>query len=375
MSRAAHVEDEATPSLADFTVACICPLGVECAAVEGMLDEIYDPLSTPRDQNAYTFGRLGQHNVVVAVMPQIGNNAAATTATQVLNDFPSLRFGLLVGIGGGVPDESRTENDEESHRNSDIRLGDIVVSEATDVFGGVVQYDLGKQSADGSFQRTGHLNKPPAVLSANVKRLESQHRRVGNQVRDNLKAMLKRYPTMRREYQHPGIEEDQLFRADYTHSSDATCKGCDKERTVHRRVRLNTDPRIHYGTIGSANVVVKNAKTREALRKDMGILCVEMEAAGIMDTFPCLVIRGICDYADSHKNKRWQPYAAATAAAYMKELLMIIPPHQVKETIKAQESMQAALGAVLDALEEPVAKIGKQVNKLHNEQEGGDKHR
>jgi hypothetical protein len=49
-----------------------------------------------------------------------------------------------------------------------------------------------------------------------------------------------------------------------------------------------------------------------------------MEAAGLMDDFPCLMVRGICDYADSHKNKYWQPYAAATAAAYAKELLHII---------------------------------------------------
>ncbi|KAL3444390.1 hypothetical protein BJX65DRAFT_310973 [Aspergillus insuetus] len=47
-----------------------------------------------------------------------------------------------------------------------------------------------------------------------------------------------------------------------------------------------------------------------------------MEAAGLMNTYPCLVIRGICDYADSHKNKAWQGYAAATAAAFAKELLL-----------------------------------------------------
>lgn len=65
---------------------------------------------------------------------------------------------------------------------------------------------------------------------------------------------------------------------------------------------------------------------------DLGdIICVEMEAAGLMDSFPCLVIRGICDYADSHKNKKWQPYAAATAAAYMKELLSVIP---VKDMVR-----------------------------------------
>jgi hypothetical protein len=64
---------------------------------------------------------------------------------------------------------------------------------------------------------------------------------------------------------------------------------------------------------------------RDNLKQAYNILCVEMEAAGLMDAFPCLVIRGICDYADSHKNKQWQPFAAAVAAGYAKELLLVIP--------------------------------------------------
>jgi nucleoside phosphorylase len=88
---------------ADYTVACICPMGVELAPVEGMLDEIHDPLPTGRDQNAYTLGRIGGHNMVVAVLPKIINSVAATVATQLLNDFPLIWFDLLVGIRGGVP--------------------------------------------------------------------------------------------------------------------------------------------------------------------------------------------------------------------------------------------------------------------------------
>jgi nucleoside phosphorylase len=55
-----------------------------------------------------------------------------------------------------------------------------------------------------------------------------------------------------------------------------------------------------------------------------------MEAAGIMNRFPCMVIRGICDYSDSHKNKDWQGYAALTAAAYAKDLLKEIQPNRVE---------------------------------------------
>lgn len=74
---------------------------------------------------------------------------------------------------------------------------------------------------------------------------------------------------------------------------------------------------------------MRDGVTRERLRTELNVLCFEMEAAGLMDNFPCLVIRGICDYADTHKNKRWQPYAAAVAAAYAKELLCIIPGNPV----------------------------------------------
>ena len=68
-----------------------------------------------------------------------------------------------------------------------------------------------------------------------------------------------------------------------------------------------------------------------------------MEAAGLMDNFPCLVIRGICDYSDAHKNKKWQPYAAATAAAYAKELLGVIHPVQVDKTPSTADAIKASL--------------------------------
>ena len=67
------------------------------------------------------------------------------------------------------------------------------------------------------------------------------------------------------------------------------------------------------------------------MKKDLEVLCFEMEAAGLMLDFPCLVVRGICDYADSHKNKIWQKYAAATAAAFAKELLYFTSAEQVRK--------------------------------------------
>jgi nucleoside phosphorylase len=297
-------------------------MGVELAPVQAMMDEIHEPLPTSRDQNVYTLGHIDGHNVVVAVMPEIGNNAAATVATQLMNDFPSIRFGLLVGIGGGVPSETG---------EPDIRLGDVVVSQPTGTFPGVVQYDLGKRLVDGRFERIGQMNKPPAVLSASVRKLQAQHLRQGNRIFLYLSEMIKRNVWMQAQYSFPTNHQDQLFLPSYTHQHGATCGQCDLSQTVSRPARPDHEPRIHYGTIGSANTVVKDSATRDGLKKDMDILCVDMEAAGLMNSFPCLVIRGICDYADSHKNKRWQPYAAAAAAAYMKELLLIIPSQQVMQ--------------------------------------------
>jgi len=319
-------------SYRDYTVGCICPMGVELAPVKAMLDVIHPGLPTQCDQNNYTLGEICGHNIVIAVLPEIGTNAAATVATQLLSDFPSIRFGLLVGIGGGVPDE-----EEGSH---DIRLGDVVISKPTASSGGVVQYDLGKHSTAGGFERTGILAKPPPLLRASVETLAADHRMKASRVPQYLSEMLQKFPAMEDEYSHPGAQNDQLFQVDYPHSGDANCRRCDRRRIVDRDDRRNENPKFHYGTIGSANTVIKDAGLREELRRALNIMCVEMEAAGLMDSFPCLVIRGICDYADSHKNKKWQPYAAATAAAYMKELLSVIPPKDVVKVSLATDVVQ-----------------------------------
>jgi nucleoside phosphorylase len=131
---------------------------------------------------------------------------------------------------------------------------------------------------------------------------------------------------MAKDFKRPSSKYDELFDADYEHQKTGKdCKDCDRSHLLIRRHRTTADPIVHYGIIGSANQLMRNAVIRDRLRQEIGIICFEMEAAGLMNTVPCLVIRGICDYSDTHKNKRWQAYAAATAAAYAKELLEIIP--------------------------------------------------
>lgn len=322
----------------DYTIAWVSALPLEMAAAEAMLDETHPRLPNSRnDDNTYICGRIHDHNVVIACLPAgvYGTNSAATVASQIRLTFRSIRFGLMVGIGGGVPTA-----------DSDIRLGDVVVSKPTREFGGVVQYDYGKALSGGHFERTGILNKPPTVLLTAVSRLQSAHMLGRNQIPTILAEMIKTYPTMRENFSYPSNAPDQLFHSEYEHSdSGDTCINCDAFGQVERVDRPTHNPAIHYGLIASANQVMKDGRVRDKLARDMGILCFEMEAAGLMDNFPCLVIRGICDYADSHKNKQWQGYAAATAAAYAKELLSVVQTNQVVDT----PTHSGAIGTLLSA--------------------------
>lgn len=124
-----------------------------------------------------------------------------------------------------------------------------------------------------------------------------------------------------------------LFDPEYDHQREGNYTSCKDTQRVQREERTGEIPVVHYGTIALGNQVIRDSRTRDKVNSAFReVLCFEMEAAGLMNSFPCLVIHGICDYADSHKNKRWQPYAAGTAAAYAKELLLVIPAADVVKT-------------------------------------------
>jgi nucleoside phosphorylase len=225
----------------------------------------------------------------------------------------------MVGIGGGVPSAEH-----------DIRLGDVVVSKPTGSTGGVIQYDYGKTVETGRFERMGLLNRPPDELLQAVSSLKAGHLMDEPVFPRYILEMGSKFPRLRRASTAPPSRDDQLFETDYNHVvGETTCAKCDADRLVNRPKRADNIPVVHYGLIASGNQVLKDGQTRERLRRELNVLCFEMEAAGLMDSFPCLVIRGICDYADTHKNKQWQGYAAASAAAYAKELLNAISGTQV----------------------------------------------
>ncbi|KAF5846987.1 hypothetical protein GGP41_003240 [Bipolaris sorokiniana] len=318
----------------DYTVGWVCALPIELAAAQEMLDEEHPDLKpdvSDNDENLYALGSIGGHNVVIACLPagQIGTNLAAAVAMQMRATFKKIRFGLMVGIGGGVPSAE------------DVRLGDVVASQPHRTFAGVVQYGMGKKTPSG-FERTGSLNAPPKILLAAIAQVQSNELRGKSKLSEYV-AKLERIARFQRSKAGP----DVLFEAAYDHEADdyragQTCDGCDLSRQITRHTRESTNEIVvHYGTIASGNQVMRSAIERDKVSKELGgVLCFEMEAAGLMNSFPCLVVRGICDYADSHKNKRWQPYAAATAAAYAKEVLLVIPPAEVAELHTAGEATQ-----------------------------------
>lgn len=295
-----------TPQHNHYTIAWVCALYTEMAAAQAMLDEIHETL--PRnadDTNSYILGNIEGHNIVIACLPesQYGTINAAIVATNLKRTFPGICMTLMVGIGGGVPCKE------------DVRLGDVVVGTR------IMQYDLGKIVTDGKFERTAVPRLQQPLLGTAVTNLRAKHELNPSRIPYIIQQKLESHI----EYSRPSAP-DRLFRATYEHEShSSTCDLCDQSKLISRSRRPPNTIKIHHGAIASGNQVMKHGITRDHVSRELDIICFEMEAAGLVDITPCLPIRGVCDYSDSHKNKEWQRYAAATAAAYARELIEELP--------------------------------------------------
>ena len=327
-----------------YTVAWICAIPCELAAAMAMLDEEHPYLQdqSEDDSNHYTLGSISGHNVAIACLPtpQYGNVNAANVLTNLRRTFPSIRTCLMVGVGAGVPS-----------RDADIRLGDVVVGIR------VMPYELGKVGADGEIQQINSPVSPEPSLGTLLSTIRAKHDRAPSRIPS---IMHDRFPAQLG-YTRPN-QPDRLFSASYEHvmigvskqgeeddKSNSNrhfetgiadpCEKCDGAKVHQRPARISTAPNIHYGAIGSGEKLMKNGSQRDSLARKLDVICFEMESAGLMSVMRCLPIRGICDYADTHKNKRWQKYAAAVASAYARELLEIMPV-ALSETQRAKSSQK-----------------------------------
>ena len=329
-----------------FETAIICALKSEADAVEASFDKFWDddgdPYGrAPGDTNSYTMGVIGRRNVVLAFMPGMGKGSAASVAASIRSSFGGIKLALLVGVCAGVPNDS-----DDEHQ---ILLGDVVISK------GVIQYDFGRQ-VDGGFKRKTdveeNLGRPNQEISSLLAKLESARSR--KRLQDKTFSYLTDL-IQKTQVRYPGAAEDKLYKSTYRHKHhDTTCARCEDEGVpacdtalksscselkcdedmLIRRGRLERakgsvdsgkaaeqKPFIHYGLVASGDTVMKSGKHRDMIAAEGNVIAFEMEGAGVWNNLPSVIIKGVCDYGDSHKSKAWQGYASATAAACMKAFL------------------------------------------------------
>lgn len=339
----------------DFEVAILCALPLEYSAVSYLFDEFWgDNVNqygrAPGDPNCYTTGRMGNYNVVLVHL-SMGKAAAAAAAASVRSSYRKLQLTFLVGVCGAAP----------CNRGSEILLGDVIISKT------VVQHDFGwrhphgfkrKDSVEDILGRPGRDIRNLMFLfetDRGIDRLEERTAHFLQQLQGKV-AWTKR----RGKYDHPGVEKDKLFKAEHRHKhhalltcacykcdggSDPVCEealtlsctelGCDDKFLLERqrlreiKQRMEQDdgdgalgrPAVHVGAVASGDAVIKSATYRDEMAKETGVIGFEMEGAGVWDAMPCIVVKGVADYADCHKNKDWQDFAAATAASTCKAIL------------------------------------------------------
>ncbi|KAK4228835.1 nucleoside phosphorylase domain-containing protein [Podospora fimiseda] len=329
-----------------YTVAWICPTPTSLTATKLILTKLHgrpQKTNNPSDSTIYTLGEIYGHNVVIATLPfnqQHGIAPAAEVVTNLTFTFPNVKFGLLVGTASAVPIQGKKQ----------VYLGDIVVMKGDGIkHCGVLQYDYGKDVQGQRFQKTHFLNGAPRILQSGITQLVSWDCRgtkglaedIENQIRHKLRTVDDLEVQMR--FSRPAPDKDRLFRAEIEHKSGSEGCGlrCDQDSIYDYGKLVHRDPpeslSIHYGLIGSGNKLIRNALERDRLAQegdDAPYLCFETEAAGVMNKLPCLVVRGISNYADSHGDEDdevWEPYAALVAAVYGSALLSRITPSEIQK--------------------------------------------
>ncbi|KAL2824437.1 nucleoside phosphorylase domain-containing protein [Aspergillus pseudoustus] len=316
------------PPPTDFMIGWICVLQAEYRAAISILDERYDTTSLVRgqgDKNHYVLGRVGDHKVAINLPPAAtyGQLHAARIALDMRSTFPRVRFVLLVGIAGGAPSAKH-----------DIRLGDVVLGTS------VVPYATGKET-DKGFERHAMVRAHPTELLDAITFLDERIWSEDVVLAESVEQRVHASPGERGQVDFRRPSNDRFYQPGYMHQetgchcleansdSDSDSQQQQQQQQQHkehlyprgdRRAAGRTSVvQFFQGAIGSDNIVMKNARSRDEIARRENILCFEMEATEVMDVVPCLPIRGMSDYADGHKNDGWHLYASLAAATSLRD--------------------------------------------------------
>ncbi|EJT69113.1 hypothetical protein GGTG_13381 [Gaeumannomyces tritici R3-111a-1] len=325
-----------------FYLAIICALRIESDAVRLLFDEIYEKKygRETGDSNTYRTGRIGNHAVVLLLLPGMGMEASAAGARSLQSSYANIKLALIVGVCGGLP----------QIRGRNAFLGDVIVSKS------IVNHDFGRQYPDKFVVRSTEdtLGQTNNDIRGLLELLEGKDEldRLQKKARANLVTLQAAATAADKEwgtsYSPPTDATDRMFPAKYNHiHRDEDCADCDEDppRFCEQASKLSCDdvgcktrlcaprenrqqerpvervPQIFMGRVACGNAVMKSGKHRDAVAKEHDVIAFEMEGAGAWKEVPCIVVKGICDYADSHKNKEWQDFAAATAASVAAAIL------------------------------------------------------
>ncbi|KAG8626178.1 hypothetical protein KVT40_006579 [Elsinoe batatas] len=318
-----------TPSYrSDFRVAIICALPEEKEAVVAVMDRMYseEDIYIPghvNDTNTYTYGQLGGQPVALCTLQDAGTRTAAQAIAKMEVSFLKLTIIFVVGIAGGAPfDREGT--------STGIRLGDVVVSNA------IYQHDLAKQNEDGVEIITDNDRQLPQLRGKAAAWIKHLSPKDIARIAKNTNIDFVLYGDLLAEkYTQPALDTDRIYDRTRRHKHRSGCSLCAQATettgtvcsTVHNEAcsainckpepmppRTRTGTEIFIGPYVSGSQVIKSAQHRAKLVELFGALALEMEGAGSCGEYPILIVKGIVDYADSHKNKRWRLYPAAMAA-------------------------------------------------------------
>ncbi|KAF5597253.1 hypothetical protein FPCIR_3680 [Fusarium pseudocircinatum] len=290
-------------------VAVVCALTREYDAMPrlGPFEE-EEVEEITKDYGAYRYGRVDSLHLVVASPSKKGRAAMTVMAAFFRSRFRNLKLVILTGICGGIP---------SAVTGHDLLFGDVVIdSRRLDAGGQVTGIKIEQDS--GGCSTTWARGLRSAVETDDCLGYFKAR------IMDFLEQLQQVAPAKKLPCDELGCSNDHLVQRD---SVDYKRKLEDDGRADEAQT-----PNVILGPVMSTDDVLRDPEKRDNLGTK-GTVAIEMEADAVCEVFPCIVIKGVSDYADSHKNDAYQDYASATAASAT--MVMLVIPERLAREIAA----------------------------------------